>query len=693
MNPVAHQLAARSNSESATRLHSPWLWLARLAWLVVVGLALAVLYEMLQVNYWATFGEWSLQQASPAIRTIVRYGAFVRYVIVLEWLGAGISLAVAFLIAWKRSDDWLALLISATLVLMALMHVSSNTGQWQFPASLAFLNDYAAFLVVLFLLGLFLLFFLFPDGRFVPRWAPWLLILAVIASFGIWTLNPTGSLIEDFAWIGSFLIVVVLVSIGLPSQIYRYRRTSDPVQRQQSKWVVFGFSGIFVWLFWGALGIGYGGISAWGYVVQLHLNWLAFALIPATLGVSILRYRLWNIDILINRTLVYGALTLAVLLVYGLIVGGLAFIFQTRSDPFLAVVATALAALLAFPLRQRLQQAVNRLMYGERDDPLAVLSQLGASLEAAGAPDDILPNLVRTVAQSLRLPYVAVRAGQPEQIVAQFGEPVDAPLILPLVYQNEAEGRLLIGKRAPGESFTPSEERLLRDIAHQAGAAVHAVRLTHDLQRSRQQLVTAREEERRRLRRDLHDGLGPQLATFALNLDAARNLLLTDPTQAVRLLVDLKAQTQAAIADVRRLVYDLRPPTLDQLGLVAALREYAAQNAASGLAITLEAPPAQSPEPLAPLPAAVEVAAYRIVTEALTNVFRHARAQHCTIWLCLDDALYLAVDDDGVGLPAGYRPGVGLASMRERAEELGGACRVEPRSEGGTRVSARLPLL
>jgi signal transduction histidine kinase len=664
-----------------TRLAGPQLWLARLAWLVVVGLALALLSQMLRVNYGATYGEWVLQQASPAVRSLMRYSAFVRYVIFLEWLGAGISLAVAFLIAQKRSHDWLALLISASLVLMALLHISSNTEQWRFPGPLAFLNEAAGIFVALCLLGLFLLFFLFPDGRFVPRWSPWLLLLAVFAMAGLWALKTT----EDAAWFGLLLVISALVIIGLSSQIYRYRRTADPVQRQQTKWVVFGFSGIFVWLFWGVLGIWRG--SAWGYVVQIHLNWLAFALIPATMGVSILRYRLWDIDILINRTLVYGALALAVLLAYGLIVGGLAFIFQTQVEPFLAFLATTLIALLALPLHQRLRRGVNRLMYGDRDDPLSILSRLGQSLEAAAAPDEILPTLAQTVAQSLRLPFVAVESNQNE-VLAQFGAAVDAPIILPLSHQNEPVGRLIVAPRAPGETFTPAEHRLLADIARQTGAAIHARHLTTELRRSRQMIVTGREEERRRLRRDLHDGLGPQLATLALKLDAARNLLPTDPAQAERLLIDLKAQTQAAIADIRRLAYDLRPPSLDQLGLVPALREHAARGSANGLMITIAAP-----SDLPMLPAAVEVAAYRIITEAVTNTIHHAQARTCAIRLCFEaDALYLAVDDDGAGLADGYRPGVGFASMRERAEEMGGACRIERRTEGGTRVSARLPL-
>ena len=182
---------------------------------------------------------------------------------------------------------------------------------------------------------------------------------------------------------------------------------------------------------------------------------------------------------------------------------------------------------------------------------------------------------------------------------------------------------MTLARRAPGNFFSKVDMELLESIAQEAGMAAHAVQLTADLQRSRERLVTTREEERRRLRRDLHDGLGPVLGALTLKLDAARNLLAADPEAVDRLLLDLKAQSQGAIADMRRLVYELRPPALDDLGLASALREYANQCAnLGGLRIALEIP-----ETFPVLPAAVEVAAYRIVQEGLNNVVRHARAR------------------------------------------------------------------
>jgi signal transduction histidine kinase len=313
---------------------------------------------------------------------------------------------------------------------------------------------------------------------------------------------------------------------------------------------------------------------------------------------------------------------------------------------------------------------------------------LGRQLEATPVPDAILPSIVETVAHALRLPYVAIALKHDDDLVvaAAAGTPSAEPVRLPLLYQGQVVGELILGTRPGEEGFSASDRRLLDDLARQAGVASYAVRLTADLQRSRERLVTAREEERRRLRRDLHDGLGPALASVALMADAARNLLAHDPDAADALLRDLKGEAQAATAEVRRVVYQLRPPALDELGLVPALREGAAQYSQNGLRVSVEAP-----DQLPALSAAVEVAAYRIAQEAMTNVVRHAGAHLCTVSLHIDGDLYLEISDNGRG-PNGARPGVGLTSMRERAEELGGSCVVESRPAGGTRVVARLPL-
>jgi len=273
---------------------------------------------------------------------------------------------------------------------------------------------------------------------------------------------------------------------------------------------------------------------------------------------------------------------------------------------------------------------------------------------------------------------------------------------VPLVYQQERVGDLVLALRKPGEVLTPADQRFLRHLAPQIGVAVHAVRLTADLKQltadlqcSRTQLVTAWEEECRRLRRDLHDGLGSVLASLNWRAGALRPLLHRDPVAAEALVVEQQHTIQAAIGDIRRLVYDLRPPAMDELGLLGALREQVAKQCtaperdrATGLLIE-----GCAPETLPALPAAVEVAAYRIVQEALTNIARHAQAHHGSLRLsCTAERLEIDLLDDGVGLPATHQVGVGLLSMRERAAEVGGSCEVQRVPEGGTRVHAVLPL-
>jgi len=476
-------------------------------------------------------------------------------------------------------------------------------------------------------------------------------------------------------------------------QLYRYVRVSTPVERQQTKWVVYGVSVALAGMLLGTVLMRsfpgpFRGDSRW-YVIVFGVIYLSPLLIPLSFGLAILRSRLWEIDLLINRTLVYGALTASVVGAYILVVGSLGALLRTSDNLVISLITTGLVAVLFQPLRGWLQRGVNRLLYGQRDEPYAVVARLGRRLESTLAPEAGLSAIVETVAQALKLPYAAILLKQGEGFTpaAVYGAPVDGPLTLPLAYQAEPVGQLVLGPRQRGEAFTPADRHLLEDLARQVGMAAHAVRLTSDLQRSRERLVTAREEERRRLRRDLHDGLGPALGSLTLQLDTVRTLFARDPAAADALVVELKGQVQSALTDIRRLVYALRPPTLDELGLISALGERVTQYRQPGLTITLT-----TPERLPPLPAAVEVALYRIAQEALTNVVRHAHAASCVLCMTVEHDACLEVRDDGQGLPADYRAGVGMTSMRERAAELGGTCRIEPGAAGGTRVVVRLPL-
>jgi signal transduction histidine kinase len=330
-------------------------------------------------------------------------------------------------------------------------------------------------------------------------------------------------------------------------------------------------------------------------------------------------------------------------------------------------------------------------MYGERDDPYAVVSRLGRRLETTLAPEAVLPTVVETIAQALKLPYAAIllKDGQDFRTASSYGSPRGEPETLPLVYQREEIGRLVLSPRSPGESFSDADRNLLEDLDRQAEVAVHAVRLTADLQHSRERLVATREEERRRLRRDLHDGLGAQLAGLNVQAGTLRRLIPSDPDAAEEVVVELRDEIRSAIGDIRRLVYDLRPPALDDLGLVEALRQLAERYGSKDepLSVLVEAS-----EDIPDLPAAVEVAVYRITQEALTNVARHARARSCIVRLAVDGDVLLEIVDDGVGIPTERSAGVGLSSMHERASELGGSCVIQSVPKGGTQVLVHLPL-
>jgi signal transduction histidine kinase len=428
-----------------------------------------------------------------------------------------------------------------------------------------------------------------------------------------------------------------------------------------------------------------------GGLVNVALGVLAGILMPVAIGIAVLRYKLYEIDILLNRAVLYGLLTAGVAGVY-LAVVSVADLLVPVHDRGLGVqvIATAVAAAALFPLRDRVQRRVNRLFYGDRGAPYEALARLGRRVEVAADTETVLNFVVKTIADSLRLPYAALelRLGDGWSPAAAYGEAPPQVVAFPLTSQRETVGRLLVGTRSRGEQLGPDDERLLADLARQAGPATHAVALRRALDASRAGLVTAQEEERRRLRRDLHDGLGPTLAGLTLGLDTARTRVAGQP-EIQELLAKLKAETQRAVTDIRRIVYGLRPPALDEFGLVGSLREEVGrlQYEAPALTVTLDAPA----DGLADLPAAVEVACYRIVTEALTNVTRHAHASRCSVQIRFYGDLHVDVRDDGTGLPEGWRAGVGVASMRERVAELGGDLVIEPVVPHGTRINARLP--
>ena len=496
------------------------------------------------------------------------------------------------------------------------------------------------------------------------------------------------------------------------SVVVRYRRASSD-ERLQLKWLTYAI------LLWSVAVIVASVVAPFEPALLPLADTLVFVallFIPVSIGIAVLRHHLYDIDLLLSRTLVYGMLTTGVVGLYVVVVTGLGTLLAMQGSPLIALLATGLVAVLFQPLRVRLQLGVNCLIYGARDEPYVALARLGARLESTLAPEAVLLTLVQTVAETFRLPYVALalssrqrdketrRGGDKEPVIVASHGIYPAPLSanslvsLSLTFQGETVGQLLLAPHAPGEAFSAADGRLLQDLARQAGAAVHAVQLTGALQtrmaelrRSRERLVTAQAEERRRIQRDLHDGLGPVLASMRLRLEACLQEAQTSAPVLVNDLERLDALVGQASTDICRLVHDLHPPALAQVGLAAALRQHAERvGGAASLRIRLEAnvPP--------DLPAAAEVTVYRAVQEALVNVQKHARATAVEIWLGpLGDALLLRIHDDGAGGARVGRHetgGHGLAGMRERTELLGGTLVLHSAPATGTTLELYLPL-
>jgi signal transduction histidine kinase len=537
---------------------------------------------------------------------------------------------------------------------------------------------------------------LFPDGRPVSRaWRP--VIIAAVATAPLFPLEMGGSPlpVEDgtalgyltlpfydrLGWLWQFAeirtsLVYVLALVALA---VRYRR-GDEATRRQLLWLLLALSVVIV------------ALLLWGLVTNAPIAvLLAIPLIPVAVTVAIVRYRLLDIRLVVSRALAWLLLSLGVVVAYAALVAGLDQLISSRIGPSAA--ATVLLVLVAAPVLPRLQRLVERAMYGDRANPARVVSELGAQLALPvgdQGPEAGLSRVATSIRQALRLPYVALERDG-EVLAADGSGPARPDRVVrePLTYGGQVVAALAVGLRDGEQRLAEADRRALGLLAAPLAVAIHATAMSAELQTSRQRLIGAREEERRRLRRELHDGLGPALTGIAFTADAAANVV-GEPDRAAELLNTLRRDTRAALADVRRVVEDLRPPALDELGLVGALQQRAEQLSwrADGAAVNvrLDVPPE-----VPPLPAAVEVAAYRIATEALTNVARHSRASSAVVQLRYGERLEVSVSDDGP-TSGSWSPGVGLESMRERAAELGGAFSAGPSPTGG-QVRAWLPMV
>jgi signal transduction histidine kinase len=534
----------------------------------------------------------------------------------------------------------------------------------------------------------------FPDGRRAgprraARWAWRLALVSVATSLVSGLLGPTQTDLRltgvrnpigfpratqpvfnlaETLYLVTALATLVLAVVCL---VWRWRH-SDSLDRQRLLW----FALAFVLPVLALLASFSDAAGPWMFaLVSLPL--------PVAIGVACLQHRLYDLDLVVNRSLTYGALSLVIAGLYAVTVGGVGAMVRQQGAGWLPWVAAGVVAVSFSPVRDALQRFANRLTYGQWAQPAEVLAATGRRLSDATDVPGLLQTLVDELGDGLRIRYVEIQDASGDRL-AVHGVPTDRTETFGLQAYGVPVGVLRVGAR----DLRETDRALVRDVAGQLGAVVHSAALLGSLRASQERLVLAREEERRRLRRDLHDGLGPALAGLTLQVDTLRHQLRTGQREdADGSLLDLRTGIRSTVLDVRRIVEGLRPPALDELGLAGALHQLARRVEVQGgpdVEVIVDVP--------GRLPAAVEVATYRIVAEAVTNAVKHAAARHVAVRVAVPGpCVVVEVCDDGVGSVLPRDEGIGLLTMRERSVEIGGTLVVDSSPARGTRVRAELP--
>jgi signal transduction histidine kinase len=580
--------------------------------------------------------------------------------------------------------------------------------------------------------GLFAVLFvllLFPTGTLPSRrWRPvaWFAWAAIVAATlgnmfapGVITdthsINPLGvggPLGSVFHALQAALVLVLASGLGaLASLVFRYRR-ADSVEREQLRWLVYAVGLILAAIVAGAV------VQAAVHPPDLATNFnnaivsLSFTFVPVAIGVAVLKYRLYDIDVVINKTVVFGALAAFITAVYVAIVVGIgAAIGQgtSKGNLGLSILATAVVAVAFQPVRERVQRFANRLVYGKRATPYEVLSEFAHRMAGSYAVDDLLPRMARILAEGTGAEEARVwlrvgsdlrpAAAWPDGVVSAQPLPLtdgEVPalpgtLSLPVNHRGELLGALSLTKPR-GERLTPGEEKLATDLSSQAGLVLRNVRLTQELllrldelQASRQRIVAAQDQERRRLERNIHDGAQQQLVALAVKIRLAKALLGADPARFDDLMGQVETEAGSALEDLRNLARGIYPPLLADKGLVAA-RESQARRA--GVPVTVEA------DGVGRYPQEAEAAVYFCVLEALQNVAKYAKATAAVIRLSEEpSSLAFQVTDDGAGFdPSVTSYGTGLQGMSDRLAALGGEVAVRSAPGAGTAVKGMLPV-
>jgi len=741
-------------SNPGERYKGGGLFIYRLVWVVVVltSVILFIYALPLYFNEMSTLANpsfgftdgWTVQAVRNALAEIGMSSydwAVVNTSMFLIF--ASISLLFGCLVFWRKSDDPMSLFTSLWLILFGLFfnRITSTLESKILEPWLTLAAIFALMPVIAF----FLMGYLFPNGRFVPSWTRWL--VPVFVGVNIFATFFPGSMFDlnSFPIYIQFPIYLALFFSFIYAPIFRYRRVSTEFERQQIKWVVRGFVIALVTFFIsGMAGKFIPSLNQHNSVALIYdlvatgLVTIAMCMIPLSFGFAVLRSNLWDIEPLVNRTLVYVGLSISVVLIYAVVVWYFSIYFQIWQNPWSSLFAVGIITVVLQPLREQLQRLVNRLMYGERDDPYNVVARLGHRLEENLAPDKVLPTIVKTISEELKIPLAslwlvenenfrlgAVHGGTVEQLTiadvgavqtlnriiesqegiafdlgSPFGEYLEKSgisLVLPVMYRGECVGILCLAARSQGEAFAPADLSLLRDLAGGAGPAVQAAQLALTLQerlaelrQSHERLLTAQEEERQRIQRDLHDGLGPVLASMRLRLEACLEQAYECAPDLVEELTIVHDLIGTAASDIRHLVYDLRPPVLDQLGLAGALRQRAERfSRETGIEVDW------SFENDRVFKTVEEIAIFRIVHEGLLNIQKHSKASQVILRLFQEgNTVLLTLEDNGTGFDSsvnGIENGAGIRSMRERADLIGGSFLIESQIDKGTLIMVRIP--